>query len=737
MKQVRLLLLFVVFTSCTTLNAPKNAAFFTRKGIKFYLSAHEDNYIRINAFLSNHKRYADQFKLELPQDGVFVKDKNGNFVYNNYTVTPTKDGYILSVEGVERYRSSFEIFNKEELEEIRTYNSVESFHGMGQVSKKTDLKGSRFAISHTPVYGDQTYMYIPFYITDSLDSVYYNAQGFDNLRFPADSADELIYTTTTGKIDTYYRLGSSYKDAVSSFYKSTDSVSLLPEWAFGFIQSKYGYKNQEEVVNIVERFKKENIKISGLVLDLYWFRKMGDLDWDREKFPDPEGMTKYLNDNGIKLITITEPFFTNDSLRYKEFEEKGFFAVDSNNKTVTWSDWWCFGSPYGAVVNPIADGVEKRFGEIYSDMIKSGIDGFWTDLGEPERVPGNAFFSGISERFFHNYYNREWSRIIHDGVKNHYPDKRLFILSRSGYTGSGRYNVSIWTGDVGANFNALKQQIPLGLNAGLSGFSYWGTDVGGFVPEFSPPELMVRWYQFGIFNPVFRAHGTGDREPWSAGAENTKIIKKYIDYRYKLMPYTYSLSAYTYRDGLPIMRPMFMEFENIPAAFNDKQFMYGDYILTAPVTGEMAFNTTIDVYLPEGKWYEFETMNEYNGGGIIKEKVSLDKIPIFLREGSIIPVDYKNYKNPLIIIPSDNSVSEFIVYKDDGLTENYKKGDFTETKYSLNNSVLSYSSTEKVNEITVLIPSSIEVKGTDWKRDGVYNVKSFKTGDFSADITLF
>lgn len=726
-KGLTLFVLFALFISCKSM--PSGSAQLNAGDVKILFTPCENGYLKIEALGKKYSAPAQSLELKIPTVNETFTANGNELIWKDYKIVKNDEGYELYYKDTLRYSSTF-YYEDGEIEEERYYNNVDAYYGMGQIHKSVNLAGKRAIIYHEPNYGDQTYLYVPFYITKSKDTVYVNANGYDKLKFPRDKEDPVVCGSGTGRIESYYKVDDSFKSAVSGFYKISGESAMLPKWVFGFTQSKYSYETTDEVINLVERFKKENIPLSAVVLDLAWFNKMGDLDWNKEKFPDPKALDDYLESNNIKLITISEPFFTTDSLCYDEFRKAGIFADDENGKPVLWNDWWCVnGSKEGAIINPLHPKAEKLLGDKYIKMVESGIDSFWTDLGEPEKCPPAATFSGISETFFHNYFNREWSKIIMSAVTKQYPDRRFFLLSRSGYTGSKSYAVSNWSGDVPATFDGLKQQIAEGLSSGLSGFPYWGSDVGGFTPDFSDPELMTRWYQFGAFTPVYRAHGTDSREPWVAGEKNLPIIRNYINYHYQLLPYTYSLSREMCRDGLPLMRSMFIEYEDAPAKFLDKQYFFGANILVCPITNSLNFKKEIEVFLPDGNWYSWDNMKLYNGGTYTLP-AKMEDIPVFVKEGSITPLDY-NGKSALLLTPAENVNGSFIFYDDDGISNNHKKGEYTEVKYELNGFTLKASvlNGKLADEITLLVPANCPVKSSNWTNDGKYKVKTVKLTD--------
>ena len=359
------------------------------------------------------------------------------------------------------------------------------------------------------------------------------------------------------------------------------------------------------------------------------------------------------------------------------------------------------------------------------------------DLGEPEKAPANTKYGKFIEQDFHNYYNFYWSKALFEGVKKHYPDKRLFIMSRSGYTGSGKFNVSVWSGDVGVSWTALKNQVAYGINAGLSGLPYWGSDVGGFVQEKTYPELFVRWQQFGAFTPIYRAHGTGAREPWIFTDKETEIVSKYINYRTALIPYVYSTARQTMK-GLPMMRPMFFEDVTTPQEFVENQFYFGDSILVAPIVKEISMEKERNVYLPKGTWYDFESMKEVNSNGeTISVKSEIESIPVYIKQGAIIPCE-KDGTNYLFIIPSD-SESSFVLYNDDGETEQYKSGAFAETTFTLNKTSVKASTSGKdeflCKEFTLVVPKGTKVTG-EWNKSGRFMTRKVTLDELKSEVTL-
>jgi alpha-glucosidase (family GH31 glycosyl hydrolase) len=645
------------------------------------------------------------FKIEKKLSPIPPLIKDNGFTLGLFQVKESENGFTIYKNNQKLYSSAFSVAGESLIEEKQCFDK-EYFYGIGEASSQLVSSRKLYRIYQEAQYGNQALLYIPFFFSNAGDAFYYNANGRDTIKFRKKKESAVSYTTKTSAIDYYYYFEPNLKELVSRFYTFSNSQSMLPKWAFGYIQSKYGYKSEKEVYEIVKKFKQYDIPISAIVLDLQWFKKMGDLDYDLTNWPQPEKMDQYLEKNGIKLLTISEPFYTKDSRNYKEFEKAGLFAKDKEGNTKTWKDWWCFGAEYGAIVNPIAQKALAILGSKYIAMLKRGIDAFWTDLGEPESVPAAAYFNDLTELEFHNFYNYQWSQLIYNAVKREFPDKRLFILSRSGFTGSAKYGVSIWSGDVSSSFDALAKQPTIGLNSGLVGFSYWGSDVGGFESHKQIPEeeLFIRWMQFGAFSPIFRPHGSmSSREPWIHGEKAMNIIKYFIKLRYKLMPYIYSTAYQTYRDGIPMMRPLFFQHPqdtHMQVTQTGSQYYFGDSLMVAPVVEAASLEPETSVYLPKGTWYDFYTYEKILPG-TKTFKANITRIPVYIKAGAIIPLD-ENGKPVILLVPGDQQ-SSFTWYDDDGVTDRFKKGDFEAIQINLDKKQVIFTGVKKPKDLILKI----------------------------------
>ena len=586
-----------------------------------------------------------------------------------------------------------------------------AFHGFGQVVKALGVKDEGLELYHEPRFGDQTYLHMPFFFSDTGLAVAFNAAGRDQV--DVSKGSEVRLSTTTGRLDLYAWSQPDPAALVAGYYRLSGSRSLLPRWAYGYIQSRYGYRTEAEVRSTVDLFARFKLPLAAIVLDLYWFKRMGDLAWNREAFPDPEGLAAWLKRKGVRLVTISEPFFNQDSLAFPELQAAGALARDAQGRTVLWQDWWAFGKgDGGGIVDPLSPKAAEILGGRYQKLAAGGVDGFWIDLGEPERVPGEARFGPYSELAFHNAFNLAWAKLVREAFQAAFPDRRPFILSRSGYTGIAGLGVSTWSGDVPASWKGLKEQLPLGLSASLSGLPFWGSDVGGFITrggEAVPPdpELYLRWHQFGAFSPVYRAHGLGAREPWIYGEGWMQRVKAVLDRRQQLLPYLYSTAYQVWSEGLPMMRPLFfLEPAEATLRTEASAYLLGDSILVAPVTQPLEREPIKRLRLPKGAWYDAFTLERYEGGREIAVPLSLDRFPLFYREGGILPVEAGAGAEGLILLPGPTP-TRFTVFTDDGESEAYRRGAGEKLLVQLDAQTVTISGAIRARELILMFPRSL------------------------------
>lgn len=495
---------------------------------------------------------------------------------------------------------------------------------------------------------------------------------------------EYIAPKAIGSLSYYFMNGEgSLAGTADRYAELTGRQELPPFWALGYITSKYGYHNSKEALGAIDSLKTRGYPVDGIVLDLYWYgveTDMGRLDWDKTKWPDPKGMLSALKDKGVNLVAITQPYINKIGAidNYNFLVENGMTVRDAegNNHDVT---TWVGDAGMFDVSNPAT---RDWYWNRYKTLTDDGIAAWWGDLGEPEVHPATIrHYNGQTAEQYHNVYGNEWSRIIYDGFKQEFPERRLMLLMRGGTAGLQRYNVFPWTTDVSRSWGGFEPQIKLMLNSGLSGLGYMSSDIGGFAvdPENpTDPELYVRWLQMGTFTPMLRTHAQLKPEPYHY-PEIEPISKKFIKMRYEWLPYNYTLAYENASMGWPLARPIDFHAENPGERYAsvDDEYMWGDNLLIAPVMQQGA--RTRKVLFPAGEWINYNnTALSYKGGSTATVKAPLDQLPMFVRRGAFIPLYTLPLENVTQYDPAHLTVeyypsteeTEYVLYDDDRTSPN-------------------------------------------------------------------
>jgi alpha-D-xyloside xylohydrolase len=524
---------------------------------------------------------------------------------------------------------------------------------------------------------------------------------------PSEQNKLSLWSEAGDAINYYFIKGENADDVISGYRTLTGKAPIVPKWAMGFWQSRERYKNQQEMVDVVKEYRKRKIPIDNIVLDWqYWEDpKWGSHEFDLNRFPDPQGMMNELhNDLHTQLMISVWPKFNKGTVNYEAMNKHGFLFTKNIDKKR--KDWVGVGyeSTFYDPFNPEAGKLFWK--QIDENLNRIGVDAWWLDATEPdmhsnlsmkdrkENMSPTAM--GPGEKYF-NAYSLQNSKSVYEGQRKSSPDKRVFILTRSAYAGQQRYGAATWSGDIVSRWSDFKDQIATGINFSLSGIPYWTMDIGGFSVEKRYynltgetqkewRELNTRWFQFGAFCPLFRSHGQFPyREIYNIAPEGTVEYKSMVFYnklRYRLMPYTYSLAGQSYFADYTIMRGLMMDFGNDKKVQNvGDQYMFGPSILVAPVHEYKA--TKRNVYLPVNtNWLDFYTGEKYEGGREVTVDAPLDRIPLFVKEGSIIPagpeIQYTSEKSDpvtLYIFPGKNA--SFTLYEDEGVNYNYETGKYS------------------------------------------------------------
>ncbi len=508
------------------------------------------------------------------------------------------------------------------------------------------------------------------------------------------------YQAQGGGLQYYVLYGPDLPRLLHTFMELTGFPPLPPRWVFGLLQSRYGYRNREELETTARTFRAKGLPCDALILDVFWFQEMGDMAFQPFDWPDPQGMIAQLKDQGFQLMVIEEPYLTIKSHNYPEALTKGYLAKRYDGSVYTF-DFWPGECALMDFSNP-----ETRawWATKHQPLLELGVAGWWTDLNEPAKHFQDMAHHAGPAATVHNLTALWVHQAVFEAHQQYAPEQRVFIFSRSAFPGSQRYGAGLWSGDVDMTFAALRMQVALGLNVGLAGIPLWGTDIGGFgFAGTCTPELYTRWFQFGVFCPLCRPHGdqTQLREPWQFSPEVEAMCRQYLYLRYRLLPYIYSAAYEASSTGMPFMRPLVLEFPADPRALNlNDEYLFGREILVAPVLEEGA--TERNVYLPASVWVDFWTDTVYTGPCSLTIPAPLDTLPLFIRQGAILPlgpeVQYSGEHplDPLTLEVYRGVDGSFTLYEDDGKTTHYQTGAYTLTPFRLTESagVLTFTAGE-------------------------------------------
>ncbi|HSU31689.1 MAG TPA: TIM-barrel domain-containing protein [Bryobacteraceae bacterium] len=494
--------------------------------------------------------------------------------------------------------------------------------------------------------------------------------------------------------------GKTYDEIYSGYRRITGVTPLLSKASYGFIQCKQRYTTQDEVLAVAKGYRERHLPLDMLVVDWFYYSKMGQMDMIPAKWPDPVAMNKQLHEMGIQTMISVWPRFAPGSQFYQFLVKKGWLMHLADGTPTN-------GLPYdraGSDIDSTNPAAAQWFWEITRDnFIRKGFDAIWADETEPDLPPNGSYFQiGPGTRYF-NVYPLFHTGALYDGFRKDVKHRGV-ILSRDAYLGAQRNGTIFWSSDIAPNWDTLRRQVPTGLNFTASGFANWSNDIGGWqylpsehhpahAPLIDPsdardnvggyddyPELYTRWYEYGVFQPIFRTHGSRRyNEVWSYGKQAEPILEKFLRLRYQLLPYIYSLAYQTYLTGAPSMRGLFMDFPDDPhVADLGDEYMFGPAFLVAPVTEQGA--TSRMVYLPAGTdWFNYWTNERVKGGQMLEVNAPIDQIPLFVRAGSIIPTaaPMNSTAEKMTIAKVrvyGGANSDFTLYDDDGVTYSYEQG---------------------------------------------------------------
>jgi alpha-glucosidase len=551
--------------------------------------------------------------------------------------------------------------------------------------------------------GEVTAQYpIPLYI--SMDASLKSGGVFlDNVRrtrydIGSAKADQSRVDVDGGEIDLYVMAGPTLRDVVAQYTGLTGRPSLPPLWVLGYWQSRCFYHTWDEVEGVASTLRARGFPLDVMVIDSDWPEVRNNFVWEKRWFKNgtPADHIAALNKEGIRLVlSHGGPMIRQESPTFDEGWKAGVFATDGKGNSV---ECGYFG---GKLLDVTAPNYNRWLWPQIERVTRDGVSGWWLDLTEPEGEPPQTVYHAGPAAKVHNEFST-LSAISFEGAQlETNPDLRPWTLTRSGSAGMQAHHSSVWTGDISSDYATLRAHVPEMLSSGLSGFSWWTCDTGGFLTGYykndqmgAHADLYERWFEFSAFSPIVRAHkAVGVSEPYQFGTAVEQTCVKYLKLRYRLMPYLYSYAWESSCDGMPLTRPMVLEFPRDAKAADAKgdQFMLGDWLLVAPVLYEGQHNRT--VYFPAGKWYDYDTGVVYEGGREWVVDAPLNRIPLAVRAGAILPMapdmlstGEKPWDPLTVDLWPAKDASRFTLYRDDGSTFAYRKGSFTTTNFTLKTS---------------------------------------------------
>lgn len=663
--------------------------------VKVFIGDKYEESISTNGVVDNLEK--GEFIVEEDSNFVIIKGtKVLTFVDKNTTEISFKDldGNIIN----EDFQPSFK--DEKGNVYISKVNDCLAYYGLGEKGGDLNKKGCYTENFNTddPETDDDSITYyktIPFYVALKEEATY--GIFFDNsfrsyFDMGKEMGDRIFFGAIGGQIQYYFIPGENIKEVVKNYTALTGRMEMPPLWSLGYQQCRFSYFSQEEVRELVKTFEEKDIPLDVVYLDIDYMDGFRVMTFKIPNFDDAAGLISDLKEKGIRTITIIDPGVKVDEEYpvFKRGKEGNHFTKKLDGEMFIGAVW-----PGDSAFPDFSnkDCREWWKSELKKFISEHGMDGIWNDMNEPcvfnndhktmlESCLHNSDNGVIEHKEFHNRYGFEMSRCSKEAQEELHPNERGFSMTRATYAGGQRYS-SVWTGDNMSLWSQMRMSISMNANLGISGFSFVGNDVSGFGLD-SSEELFIRWMEMGPFIPIFRNHSnmyTRRQEPWAFGPRAEKIAKKSIELRYELLPYIYDLYYISHKEGLPIFRPMIMEYEKDMNLLNIReQFMLGENMIVAPVLYEGERSKT--VYLPKGSWFNYFTMEKLQGGKWYKLPCELDEILVFVKEGAIIPTYNKKFRNVKerpnnILLKVFGENAKGFHYNDDGHTMEYLEGKYT------------------------------------------------------------
>ena len=592
----------------------------------------------------------------------------------------------------------------------KTSQNGESYYGLGDKPVHVNLKGKSYEnwVTDSYAYGkdsDPLYKAIPFYIGlhhEKAYGIFFDNSFRSNFDFCNERRNITSFWAQGGEMNYYFIYGPQMSDVVANYTDLTGRPHELPAlWTLGYHQCKWSYYPESNVKEVAKKFRELKIPCDALYLDIDYMEGFRCFTWNKKYFPNPKKMVKELANDGFKTIAIIDPGIKIDMNYdvFKEGLEKDYFCKRADGPYMKGKVWpgECY---FPDFTNPeVREWWSGLFKELVEDI---GIKGVWNDMNEPAvmDVPGKTFpndvrhnFDGnyCSHRKAHNIYGMQMARATYEGLKKFSYPKRPFVITRAAYSGTQRFT-STWTGDNVATWEHLTIANTQVQRMCMSGFSFVGSDIGGFAEQ-PDGELYVRWIQLGIFHPFCRTHSSGDhgdQEPWSFDEDVLDIVRKFIELRYQWLPYIYTAFWRYINEGIPIVKSLVLfDQEDHQTHDRNDEFIFGEKILVCPIQEANALGRRM--YFPKGNWYNLWNDELIKGGKEIRVEADIESMPIFIKEGAIIPkypiqqyVGEKQIDELTLDVYYKKGKEKSELYEDANDGYDYKKGRYSQRSFKLN-----------------------------------------------------
>ena len=482
---------------------------------------------------------------------------------------------------------------------------------------------------------EQTYKNIPFYISNRGYGVFVDDPGDVRFEIGSEKVERVQFSTEGERLGYYVFCGDSPKEAVRLYTELIGKPALPPAWSFGlWLTTSFTTDYDEETVTgFIDGMKERNIPLHTFHFDCFWMKAYEwiSLTWDPDTFPDPPAMLKRLHERGLKICVWINSYVAQKSPLFAEGRDKGYF-IKKTDGSVWQTDLWQAGMAIVDFTNPEA---VRWYEEKLEALLDMGVDSFKTDFGERIPVTGIRYYDGSDPVKMHNYYTYLYNRTVFRLLERKRGKGEAALFARSATAGSQQFPVH-WGGDCSASYLSMAETLRGGLSLSLAGFGFWSHDIGGF-EQTASADVYKRWCAFGLLSTHSRLHGSSSyRVPWLFDDEASDVLRFFVRLKCSLMPYIYGHAVQSARTGIPVLRPMLLEFPEDPTcAFLDRQYMLGDSLLVAPVMSE---DGIVTYYLPKGRWTHFLNGEVREGGRWYTDYYDYFSLPLYVREGSIIPI---------------------------------------------------------------------------------------------------